>query len=189
MITFGSFNNFNKITDSVVKTWSEILKSVKNSKLILKSSSLIMSEMLSRKFKNENILDSIEFVSYSANFEDHLSLYNKIDVALDTFPYNGVTTSFEAAWMGVPVLTMKGYNFNSRCGESINKNLKLDYLIARNQDDYIYKAKEISNNSKLPQIRKQIFDNALSSPLFDTQKFTKDFFEILKSIYKKHFLK
>ncbi len=187
MITFGSFNNFNKITDSVVKTWSEILKSVKNSKLILKSSSPIMSELLSSKFNKENILNSIELVSYSENFEDHLNLYNKIDIALDTFPYNGVTTSFEAAWMGVPVLTMKGYNFNSRCGESINKNLKLDYLIARSQDDYVYKAKEIINSSKLIQIRKQIFDNVLSSPLFDTKKFSKDFFDILESIYKKKF--
>ena len=52
--------------------------------------------------------------------KDHLELYNKVDLALDTFPYNGVTTTFEALWMNVPVMVLKGYNFNSRCGESIN---------------------------------------------------------------------
>ena len=63
-----------------------------------------------------------------------------MDVALDTFPYPGVTTSFEAILMGVPVLTMKGFNFNSRCGESINKNLNMEEFIAKNKSDYFDKA-------------------------------------------------
>ena len=67
---------------------------------------------------------------------------------LDTFPYNGVTTSFEAIWMGVPVLTMAGYNFNSRCGESINKNLNMEYLIAKDENDYVSKAVDLSNDKE-----------------------------------------
>ena len=76
------------------------------------------------------------------------SVTSSFEEVLDTFPYNGVTTSFEAIWMGVPVITMVGYNFNSRCGESINKNLNLEYLIAKDEEEYISKAINLSNDTK-----------------------------------------
>ena len=186
LTTFGSFNNFGKINTSVVATWSRILKKVKNSKLILKSSRPRVTELLTEQFKNQGVLNSVEFMTTITSFEDHMQLYKKIDIALDTFPYNGVTTSFEAIWMGVPVITMKGYNFNSRCGESINKNLNMEYLIAENEMDYVAKAKELSENKeKLLDIRKKIFDQAVSSPLFDTKSFSNDFFKSLEKIYNK----
>jgi predicted O-linked N-acetylglucosamine transferase (SPINDLY family) len=120
------------------------------------------------------------------NFEDHLNLYKKVDIALDTFPYNGVTTSFESIWMGTPVITMKGYNFNSRCGESINKNLDMEFLIADNEMQYIAKARELcKNKDNLINIRKKIFDQAASSPLFDAKSFSYDFFKSLETIYNK----
>jgi protein O-GlcNAc transferase len=185
-ITFGSFNNFSKINTPVIETWSKILKEVKNSKLILKSSLPRVTDLLSDKFQNQGVLDSIEFISTLPNFEDHMLLYKKIDIALDTFPYNGVTTSFEAIWMGTPVITMKGYNFNSRCGESINKNLNMEYLIAENEMEYIAIAKEFSENKdKLLNVRKEIFDQAISSPLFDTKSFSNDFLKSLEVIYNK----
>ncbi len=185
-ITFGSFNNFSKISDPVVKTWSKILKSIKNSKLILKSSIPRINNILIKKFKDENVLDSLEFVPYSKNFEDHIKSYEMIDIALDTFPYPGVTTSFEAIWMGTPVLTMKGYNFNSRCGESINKNLGLNWLVAENEEDYILKAQELSQKTDyLFELRKKLFDEAITSPLFDTVSFSSNFFKILDSINSK----
>jgi protein O-GlcNAc transferase len=186
-LTFASFNNFSKINDSVIETWSKILKQVKNSKLILKSSWPRITDMLSKKFQNKGVLDSIEFMNTLTSFEEHMNLYKKVDIALDTFPYNGVTTSFESIWMGAPVITMKGYNFNSRCGESINKNLNMEYLIAENEMDYVAKAKELSeNNDKLLDIRKKIFNQATSSPLFDTKSFSNDFFKSLETIYNKY---
>ena len=122
-------------------------------------------------------------MSYKENFEDHLNQYKKIDIALDPFPYNGVTTSFEAIWMGVPVLTMKGFNYNSRSGESINKNLNLQELIAENENDYINIAVSLEKNVKnLKKIRNIVFDNALSSPLFDQKKFSNQFFKSLEKI-------
>ena len=185
-ITFASFNNYSKINKSVIETWSKILKEVKNSKLILKSSSPRITDILSVKFQNQGVLSSVEFMNTKTNFEDHINLYKKDDIALDTFPYNGVTTSFESTWMGTPVITMKGYNFNSRCGESINKNLDMEFLIAENQIQYIAKAKELSENKdKLINIRKKIFDQAVSSPLFDTKSFSFDFFKTLETIYNK----
>jgi len=185
-LTFASFNNFSKINDSVIETWSKILKQVKNSKLILKSSWPRITDMLSKKFQNKGVLDSIEFMNTLTSFEEHMNLYKKVDIALDTFPYNGVTTSFESIWMGAPVITMKGYNFNSRCGESINKNLNMEYLIAENEMDYVAKAKELSeNNDKLLDIRKKIFDQAALSPLFDSVSFSNNFFKSLQTIYNK----
>jgi len=115
--------------------------------------------------------------------KDHLNLYKEIDIALDTFPYNGVTTSFEAIWMGVPVLTMAGYNFNSRCGESINRNLKIENLIASDEKDYISKAIDLSKNTKkYLDLRKSIYVDALKSPLFDQERFSKSFFKVLQEV-------
>ena len=145
--TFGSFNNFDKINPDVVSTWSKILKKINNSKLVLKTSTKrFATKRLKQLFEKNDVLESVEFINKVPEFKKHLENYNNIDLALDTFPYNGVTTSFEAIWMGVPVLTMAGYNFNSRCGESINRNLGMEQLIAKDEDDYIQKVSNLKNN-------------------------------------------
>ena len=184
-ITFGSFNSFRKLNDNVIKTWSAILKKIPNSKLILKSSSNLIDEIILKKFTEEKVINSIHLEPFKKNYEDHIKLYKRIDIALDTFPYNGVTTSFEALWMNVPVLTMKGYNFNSRCGESINKNAGMKNLIAINEKDYIEKAYQLSQNvDKLIEIRKNIFDNIINTPLFNSKKFSYNFFISLRNLIK-----
>ena len=183
-ITFGSFNNFKKINDEVIEVWSQILKKVKNSRLMLKTSVATSQELYEEKFKKLGVLSSITFLKYNKNFDDHLNEYKKIDIALDTFPWNGVTTSFEAIWMNVPVIVMDGYNFNSRCGSSINKNLNLTSLIGKNKEDYVNKAVSLAQNQQmLLNIRKDLFKNAMKSPLFDQSKFSKDFFSSLEKIY------
>ena len=105
--TFGSFNNFSKISDKTVMVWSEILKKTEG-KLILKSSSQSKIELeknIFDKFSNDLIKNNqIEILEGQRDKMEHMKLYNKIDLCLDTFPYNGVTTSFEAIWMGIPVL-------------------------------------------------------------------------------------
>ena len=182
-ITFGSFNNINKISNEVVDVWSKILKKNNNSRLILKSSMSFSYEILKKKFKQNKVLDSITFMDKKNNLEDHLEDYKEIDIALDPFPYNGVTTSFEAIWMGVPLLTLEGFNPISRAGVSINKNINMDYFIANNQNEYVSKAIELSNNfKKIIDARNYLFDNALGSNLFNTQKFSKEFFETLENI-------
>ena len=121
--------------------------------------------------KQIEILDRREF----KDKKDHLELYNRIDLALDTFPYNGVTTSFEALWMNVPVLVLKGDNFNSRCGESIITNSGISYLIARNQEEYIAKAIHLFENKEmLEEMRLKLYEDIISSPLFDTTLYTEN---------------
>ena len=186
-ITFGSFNNANKISDEVVDVWSKILKSTNNSRLILKSSRNFYDKKLKEKFNKNKVLNLITFIDRKKNFQEHIDEYKKIDLALDTFPYNGVTTSFEAIWMGVPLLTLKGFNPISRAGESINKNLNMNYLIADNKNEYVQKAIELSKNfEKVIEIRKNIFDKALESNLFNDKKFSKEFYESLEKIYLNH---
>ena len=186
-ITFGSFNNTNKISDEVVSVWSDILQSINNSRLIIKSSHVYSDEILKEKFEKNKVLNQIIFLDRKSSFKEHIDEYKKIDLALDTFPYNGVTTSFEAIWMGVPILTLKGFNPNSRAGESINKNLNMNYLIADNKDEYVLKAIELSKNfEKVIEIRKNIFDKALESNLFNDKKFSKEFYESLEKIYLNH---
>ena len=182
--TFGSFNNPSKMTDNVLDCWSNILNKVKGSKLIIKCSSKKRKfDRIEKIFKKNGVLDSVTFHYRIDKLEDHLNLYRKIDVALDTFPYNGVTTSFEAIWMGVPVLTMAGYNFNSRCGESINKNLNMEQLIAKDEDDYVDKAVNLSNNhNEYISLRKSVFTDSIESSLFNKKKFAENFFRSLKEI-------
>ena len=134
-------------------------------------------------FKKNEVLDSFIFIVSVVVFENHLNAYNEIDIALDTFPYNGVTTSFEAIWMGVPVITMAGYNFNSRCGESINKNLNMEQLIAKDEDDYVDKAVNLSNNhNEYISLRKSVFTDSIESSLFNKKKFAENFFRSLNEI-------
>ncbi len=187
--TFGSLNNFRKISDETVDVWSEILKKVPNSNLILKSADFCSHETLLNKFKLKNVQEQIKILNKEdfVKKEDHLRVYQSIDLCLDTFPHNGVTTTFEALWMGVPVIVLKGKNFCSRSGESIIKNTKLYDLISNNEEDYISKAVNFSRDlDKLKEIRDHLYNSVLSTTLFDTKRFAKNLSDILLEIYKKN---
>ena len=185
--TFGSLNNFTKINDEVLNTWIQILKKVKNSKLILKSSLFLCEEVLKKKFEKEGLSSSIKILKKTKrkDFLSHLNIYDKIDLCLDTFPFTGVTTTFEALWKNVPVITKVGYNFNSRCGESILKNANIENFIASSNDDYIEKAVFYSSNlNQLDKVRKNLFNKINETPLFDTKGFSNDFCEALENMQK-----
>jgi len=188
--TYGSFNNFSKISEDVIDAWSKILRDT-NSQIYLKNPrhdtpSLVKKNIIEKFLERDVSKNKILFLDHQPNRYNHLELYNKIDLALDTFPYPGVTTSCESVLMGVPVLTMKGYNFNSRCGESININLKMEDFIAENKNDYVNKAIYWQHNSKkLKNFKQNLRNRALSSPVFDTVSFAKDFTNIIKEVYLK----
>ena len=152
--------------------------------MLLKASTNSSSYFLLNKFKNYGVDSSVNIIPYKKEFSDHINEYKKIDLALDTFPYNGVTTSFEAIWMGVPILTMNGHNFNSRCGVSINKNLGMNSLIAENIEDYVLKAINLTKNiNELDKLREHTFEKSISSPLFNIKNFSNDFYNCLENIY------
>ena len=185
-ITFGSFNNFLKISDSVVEVWSQILKKINNSKLILKSSLNVNKNIILEKFKKFGVYNSIEFMDRAQDIEKHIKSYKKIDISLDTFPYNGGITTFEALWSGVPVIGMAGFNMMSRCGESILKNAELKNLISINKEDYVNKALYFAKNlTELEELRLKIFKDILNTSLFDSENFSINFQNKLFDIYKK----
>ena len=187
LIKFGSFNSFKKISHDTLKIWSKILKQ-SNCELYLKNSGGYNKEVydnLIKRFENEKVdLKKIIFLKKSKGSE-FMKDYHKIDIALDTFPYTGVTTSFQSYLMGVPVLTLKGFNFNSRCGESINLNLGLEEFIAENQDDYFDKAINLQNREKLSKLRLSLREKVLNSPLFDTDDFTNQLMNVFTKVLKK----
>ena len=186
LFTFGSFNNFKKISNDTIEVWSTILRE-SNTRMILKNS-FPDSEELKNNIYNKFIKQGVKekqiiFLDREQNEEDHYRHYNKINLALDTFPYPGVTTTFESILMGVPVLTMNGFNFNSRCGASINKNLGMPDLIAQNYNEYISIAKKLSIDNELHNKNGiKLREKAINSSLFDTKTFAKDFEKVLRTV-------
>jgi len=187
---FGCLNNFQKISDRTVEIWSLIMNKTK-ANLVLKSSTVSnddLSKNLIRKFEKHKVdIKRLKIFQRVKGQNQHLEFYNKFHMSLDTFPYPGVTTSFESVLMGKPFLTLAGNNFNSRCGKSINLNLGLEEFIAKSEDEYIEKALYFYQNpGYLFEIVKNLRTKALASSLFDTSTFTKSFTSILQNIYKNH---
>jgi len=187
-ITFGSFNNLNKLNDKVIQLWSKLLKKMPKAKLFLKNKNLdfeFYKNSIKKKFLDNGINQSQLIFEGMSQREDLLKTYNKIDISLDPFPYSGGTTNFESIWMGVPILVVKGKKFISKCGESINHNLKMSDWIAKNEEDFVSKAIELcSDVQKLSDIRSNLRNKALNSPLFDARKFAENFHTTLWKMWK-----
>jgi protein O-GlcNAc transferase len=185
-ISFGSFNNILKVNHKVVSTWSKILCRILNSKLYLFSDNFNEQEFKSyfeKLFLDNGVrLDQL-FFQPSLKRDGLLNKYNLIDIALDTFPYSGGTTSLESCWMGVPVLTKKGDYFISKSTESINKNIGLNNWIANDESDYINKAVNFSNNLNfLQSVKTYLLENRETFAIFDSKDFAKQMFNAFKKL-------
>jgi predicted O-linked N-acetylglucosamine transferase (SPINDLY family) len=192
-ITFGSFNNTTKISPEVIKLWSKILNTVSDSQIILKSKSLADKKTQAKYrqlFTDEGIsADRIELHGMLAKREEHLRLYNRIDVALDPFPYNGTTTTCEALWMGVPVVTLYGERHAGRVGASIINRLGLnDALIAKNEIEYVHIASRLAKDvTGLAKLRSRLRDTMINSPLCDAHSFTENLEEVFLTLWRRYF--
>ncbi len=190
-ITFGSFNNLTKMNDAVVAVWARILQALPDSRLLLKAKQLsdaAVCEQTLQRFAAHGIAPGrLQLHGILASRNEHLATYNKVDIALDTFPYPGVTTSVEALWMGVPVLSMQGDRFLSCTASSIARNAGLPEWIAAGQDDYV--AKAVAFASDLPQLAKlraELRQQVLASPLFDAPRFARNFEDALWGMWQQH---
>ncbi|MBQ7703889.1 MAG: hypothetical protein IJT73_00440 [Selenomonadaceae bacterium] len=175
-ITFGCFNNFSKITDSMLRAWKKILDAVPNSKLILKHKIFDTAEcknFVIERLKNLEIdIARVEMRGFSA---DYLEQYNEIDIALDTFPYNGGLTTCEALFMGVPVISLYGERHGTRFGYSILKNIGLEKFAASNFEEYIQRAMELADDKELIKIlRKNLRDSMKNSPLMNAKEYVQE---------------
>ena len=186
-ITFGCFNNLNKINKNLISIWSRILYQIPNSKIFLKNSQFsinVNKDNILKVFEENKIKPERIILESESPRNKFLSNYNNVDIALDTFPYNGGTTSFELSWMCVPLLTIKGDRFVSKCGESINNNLNMHDWIADNEEDYIRRAILFSSNvNELENVRKKLRIHSRNSSLFDMKKYANNFSIVLREAF------
>jgi protein O-GlcNAc transferase len=185
-ITFGCFNNLAKINYPLLESWSKILLSVDNSILYLKNvnfKNVDYKNFLINKFDKLGIKKNRLILEKDSSRDELLNCYNEVDIALDTYPYNGGTTTLEAYSMCVPVLTLVGANFISRCGYSVNSNLGLNEWSCFSYDEYIEKGISFAKNIKLlEQIRKYLIEKRNKTPVFNSELFAKDFKDIIKMV-------
>jgi len=183
-ITFGCANKLSKINEEVIILWSKILKSIPGSKIYLKNKNLEnpnIAEQFLKKFEYHEIKrERIILLGESSTRKELLKFYNKIDIALDPFPFQGNTSTCEAIWMGVPVLTLKGNRYLFHFGESINFNLGMSEWVANSKEEYISKAIKFSSNlEELSKIRITLKEKALQSPVFNAPRFANNFSDLL----------
>jgi predicted O-linked N-acetylglucosamine transferase (SPINDLY family) len=177
-VTFGSFNVLPKVTPEVILAWSKILQGVPRSRLLLKALGLGDADSqarVHRAFESHGIgADRVTLLPVEGALRDHLARYHAMDIALDPFPFNGTTTTFEAMWMGVPVITLRGDRHSARVGASILANAGLDSLIAASVDDYVRLAVALAGDAgQLAELRRTMRDRVAASPLRDAAGFTR----------------
>ena len=185
-ITFGSFNNLPKVNEKVVEVWSKILNRVPDSTLMLKSKQFA-DESTKRRYTNlflQNQIppDRIAMLSRTESVADHLALYNRIDIGLDPFPYNGTTTTCEALWMGVPVVTLRGDRHSARVGASILTRMGLEELITVNEEEYVSRVVGLGGDlDRLGKLRAGMRPLMIASPLCDSRPFARS----IETVYRK----
>lgn len=179
-VTFGSFNNLAKINERVIALWSDILQAVPDSRLLIKNPSLTDAATAARyraMFEARDIAaDRVELLGLVVDQQAHLDTYQHVDIALDTLPYNGTTTTCEALYMGVPVITLAGTTHAGRVGLSLLGNLGLDELVARTPDDYVPCAVSLAMNpERICNLRDTMRDHLQNSVICDADGFAHKF--------------
>jgi len=185
-VTFGSFNNLTKMNDAVVALWADVLHNVPGSKILLNTRQLndaAIRETTWRRFAAHGIGRERVMLEYITPRASSIAAYSRVDIALDPFPYNGGTTTAEALWMGVPVLTLAGDRLVGRMGVSQLSNVGLQDWIAEDAAEYVAKAKYFAEISALTKLRAGLRQRVLESPLFDAPRFAAHFEQALRSMW------
>lgn len=188
-MTFGCFGNLSKLNDEVLAVWAQVMQAVPGSRLLLKAKQLddaVMHAEVLRRFACHGITgERIELERFAAR-GDYLASYAKVDIVLDTFPFPGGTTSAEALWMGVPVLTLKGGSFIACQGAGIMANAGMAHWIAQDREDYVRLAQKHAANLPALAAQRQLMRQQLSaSPLFDAERFARHFAAALRGMWQK----
>jgi len=186
-VTFACFNNPLKISPSVLHLWRRILERLPAARLFLKFQRKYGSERLRARFREEigASADRLEFDPVQRVLGDHLSLYNQADIALDPFPFAGSTTTFEALWMGVPVVTLAGSTFMGRWTASMLRAANLEQLIARTPDEYVEIAARLAADpASLSVLRAGLRERLLRSPLCDERRTVRRLERMLRATWR-----
>ncbi|MGA9665069.1 MAG: glycosyltransferase, partial [Gallionella sp.] len=187
-VTFGCFNNLVKMNDAVVALWARVLQAVPGSRLLLKTKQLndtIVCDLTRQRFAGCGIAPDRLMLEGGSPRSELLAAYRTVDIALDPFPYPGGTTSVEAIWMGVPVITRRGDRFLSHMGETIAHNAGLQDWIAADDDEYVARAVEhTARLDRLATLRAGLRQQVLASPVFDASRFAGNFEAAMRGMWQ-----
>lgn len=191
-VTFGSFNNFRKITPQLLEIWSKILRNTDNARLLLKARPLADPATVVRidsAFEANGVDPArLDLRGTVASPADHLGTYGDIDIALDPFPYNGTTTTCEALWMGVPVVTLSGNCHAGRVGASLLGQIGLREGIASDRDGYVAAAVKYAGDiNRLTRLRADLRHRMAESPLCDGPGFCRRMESAFERMWRERF--
>jgi protein O-GlcNAc transferase len=176
-VTFGCLNNPAKVSDEVLAVWSRVLAAVPGSRLLLRTGAGRSAEERIRDLLTACGIapERLCFADQTATRCAYLELYHAVDIALDPFPYNGVTTTCDALWMGVPVISQAGRMNVSRQGVRFLRTVGLDELLAETLEDYVRIASELAGDlARLADLRSGLRERMSRSPLMDAQRLARD---------------
>jgi protein O-GlcNAc transferase len=171
-VTFGCLNNFCKVSEATLTAWCRLLEAVPGSRLLLHARAGSHRERVREFIAKEGIAsERVSFVA-GVDIAEYFKIYLKVDIGLDPFPYGGGTTTCDALWMGVPVITLAGPTAVGRGGASILSNLDLRDLVAHSTDEYVRVAARLANEwETLSGLRAALRPRMQDSPLMDAAAF------------------
>ena len=177
-VTFGSFNNVSKLSDSTLDAWAALLKRMPDARLLLKYRPLAdapTSALFHARFRERGVArERVILSGQSPDLIAHLAMYHQVDIALDPFPYNGTTTTCEALWMGVPVVALRGDRHAGRVAASLLHTLGLDELVARDVESYVEIAAALAGDRRrLAELRNSLRPRMAASALCDAPAFAR----------------
>ncbi len=189
-LTFGAFNHLSKVTPEAIRTWARILLRLPQARLVMKGKPFCdpaTRERYSGLFSTQGVDPGrVELLHWMPGIEQHLAQYNRVDVALDTFPYNGTTTTCEALWMGVPVITLRGAAHAGRVGTGLLHGIGLPEWAAGDQDQYVDLAVQLAGDVRTRKIlRASLRGRMLQSPLCDGKGFARQMEETYRDLWRR----
>lgn len=186
VVTFGCLNNFCKINPGLLALWAQVLRQVQNSRLLLLAPEGDHRQQTLDRLSQDGIGPGrVEFIGRQSRRE-YLELYHRIDLGLDTFPYNGHTTSLDSFWMGVPVVTLVGQTVVSRAGWCQLSNLGLPDLAGQTPEQFVQIAVNLAHDlPRLHELRSTLRPRMQASPLMDAPKFARSIEEAYRQMWRK----
>jgi predicted O-linked N-acetylglucosamine transferase (SPINDLY family) len=188
-LTFSSFNNYPKVNSYLFELWAEILGALPSAKLLMQTKSLQDTETRQdflTQMARLGVAEERLIITKFTPPPEYLRTYHQVDIALDSYPFNGGTTTCEALWMGIPVVTLVGTRQVSRLGLSILSTLGLTELIASSPQEYVNICLKLANNlDYLQTLRATMRDRMQTSPLMDASSFTRHLERIYRQMWEK----
>ena len=173
--TFGCLNNFAKVSDVTLGLWMRLLERVPEARLLLYARTELHRDRVRRVLREAGIEESRAAFVGRQSLADYLQTYCEIDVALDPHPYGGGTTTCDALWMGVPVVSLAGRTAVSRAGSTLLSHVGLEHLVARDEGQYVELAATLIRDAVgLAELRRQLRERLQSSPVMDAPQFARD---------------